>query len=139
MSRFITLNRIYQFSSSHRLHSSDLSDQENVEVYDKCNNYHGHGHDYRLEVSVSGEPDLQTGMIISLETYDRKVHEVIDQLDYKNLDKEVPYFADNLSTGEVIIRFLWEELAKKFNRGSLFHLKLWETNNNYFELGLHDV
>ena len=132
----MTFNRVYRFTSAHRLHSDQLSDSENIEVYEKCNNYNGHGHDYTLEVSVQGVPDDVTGMIIPLEELDGNVYDVIKKLDYKHLNFEVDYFQHNLSTGEIIIQFLWDELDKKFNESNLFQLKLWETNNNYFELGV---
>lgn len=133
--RKMTLNRMYEFSSAHRLHSPDLSEKENIEVYDKCNNLQGHGHDYRLEVGIKGIPDEITGMIISLEDFDAGVDKVLDVLDYKHLDKEVSFFSGNLSSGEVIIQYLWQELDKVFGGEKLHHLKLWETNNNYFECG----
>jgi 6-pyruvoyltetrahydropterin/6-carboxytetrahydropterin synthase len=127
--------RVYMFTSAHRLHSATISDERNVEVYDKCNNYNGHGHDYKLEVALAGSPHPVTGMIFPLPDFDRIVHSVIDQLDYHHLNLEVPYFADQLSTGEIIIQYLWQQLVGLFPDGMLYHLKLWETNNNYFELG----
>ena len=131
----ITINRIYEFSSAHRLHSSDLSEKENDEIYDKCNNINGHGHDYRLEVSLMGTPDEKTGMIISLNDFNIRVSNVLTKLDYKHLDKEVEFFKTNLSSGEIIIQYLWQELENQFPDNMLYHLKLWETNNNYFECG----
>jgi 6-pyruvoyltetrahydropterin/6-carboxytetrahydropterin synthase len=135
MNRYMTFNRVYQFTSAHRLHSQNLSDAENVQVYDKCNNYNGHGHDYTVEVAVQGLPDETTGMIIPLEEFDQKVKIVLDKLNYKHLNIEVNYFKDNLSTGEIIIQYLWNELSAALPEKMLYHLKLWETNNNYFELG----
>jgi 6-pyruvoyltetrahydropterin/6-carboxytetrahydropterin synthase len=131
----MTLNRKYEFSSAHRLHSSALSKGENIEIYDKCNNLNGHGHDYILEVSLKGSPDPQTGMILSLEDFDSMVGDVLDKLDYKHLDNEVDFFSKNLSSGEIIIQYLWQELDLNFSGNRLYHLKLWETNNNYFECG----
>ena len=131
----MTFNRVYQFTSAHRLHSEQLSDAENIDVYEKCNNYNGHGHDYTLEVSVQGIPDETTGMIIPLEEFDHKVQNVINKMDYKHLNFEVDFFGENLSTGEIIIQYLWDELDKNFKQQKLYNLKLWETNNNYFELG----
>ena len=131
----MSFNRVYRFTSAHRLHSGQLSDQQNRNVYEKCNNYNGHGHDYMLEVSIKGYPDTATGMIIPIAKFDQKVTAVIGRLDYKHLNLEVDYFRENLSTGEIIIQYLWEELNKKFPPQMLYHLKLWETNNNYFELG----
>jgi 6-pyruvoyltetrahydropterin/6-carboxytetrahydropterin synthase len=131
----MTFNRVYRFTSAHRLHSEQLSDEENIDVYEKCNNYNGHGHDYTLEVGVHGTPDSITGMIIPLEEFDHKVQNIINKLDYKHLNHEVVFFEQNLSTGEIIIQYLWDELDKNFEQQKLYHLKLWETNNNYFELG----
>jgi len=131
----MTFNRVYRFTSAHRLHSEQLSEEENIEVYEKCNNYNGHGHDYTLEVGVQGTPDSITGMIIPLEEFDHKVQTVINKLDYKHLNYEVDFFEQNLSTGEIIIQYLWDELEKNFIQQKLYHLKVWETNNNYFELG----
>jgi len=131
----VSFSRVYVFSASHRLHSETLSDGENESVYDKCNNLHGHGHDYKLEVAVSGEPDQQTGMIIPMPELDEKVSKVLDRLDYKHLDKEVDYFKKIPSTGENIILYLWNELVKEIGGSRLHHLKLWETNNNSFEIG----
>jgi len=131
----ISLNRIYVFSSAHRLNSSQLTEKENDAIYDKCNNINGHGHDYCLEVSIIGKPDDKTGMIISLDDFDTRVKNVLGKLDYKHLDKEVEFFKTNLSSGEIIIQYLWSELENQFPENMLFHLKLWETNNNYFECG----
>ena len=129
----MTLNRIYEFSSAHRLHSLTLSKTENIEIYDKCNNPNGHGHDYTLEVGLKGTPDPKTGMILPLDDFDSGVRFVLNKLDYKHLDKEVDFFSKNLSSGEIIIQYLWSELDKEFTDNRLYHLKLWETNNNYFE------
>ena len=132
----ISLNRVYRFTSAHRLHSEKLSPEANVNVYDKCNNLNGHGHDYTLEVALKGTPDQGSGMIIGLEKFDGTVAQVINTLDYHHLNYEVDYFKENISTGEVIIQYLWDNLNKEFPAGMLYHLKLWETNNNYFELGV---
>ena len=131
----ITLTQKYQFSSAHRLNSEFLDKEQNIELYDKCNNVNGHGHDYTLYVSLKGEPNPQTGMIISLERFDAIVKNTLDKLDFKHLDKEVDYFKNEISTSENIIQFLWDSIEKDLKEAELFHLKLWETNNNYFELG----
>ncbi|MFC2088691.1 6-carboxytetrahydropterin synthase [Calditrichota bacterium] len=128
------LYRVYQFSSAHRLNSPELDKEKNWEVYDKCNNLNGHGHDYFLEVGVSGPIIPDTGMIIDLELMDNHTKNILDQLNYKHLNNEVPYFKNIISTGENIIEYLWNELDNRFPDGILCHLKLWETNNNYFEL-----
>jgi len=128
------LYQIYEFTSAHRLNSNKLSFGENWKVYDKCNNLNGHGHDYTLEVGITGQIDPETGMIIDLAEMNDKVNYLLQQLDYKHLNKEVPYFKTTISTGENIIQFIWDELDKSFSNQQLYYLKLWETNNNYFEL-----
>ena len=130
----ILLGRIYSFSAAHRLHSARLSEDENKILYDKCNNYYGHGHDYKLEVTLKGPVNPETGMIIPLPVVDHVVNDLIKKLDHKHLNYEVPFFKNNIPTGEVIVHYLWDELNKKIENGLLYHLKLWETNNNYFEI-----
>lgn len=130
----MNFNRVYRFSAAHRLHSDRLDDTDNIKVYDKCNNYNGHGHDYTVEISIAGLPDPETGMIIPLQEFDRKANEVLSELDYRHLDKEVPFFRDHLSTGEMIIQYLWDRFTASFEGYVISHLKIWETNNNYFEM-----
>lgn len=131
----IGLTRIYVFSAAHRLNSVELDAQKNVEVYDKCNNPLGHGHNYKLELTVTGKPDPNTGMIITRSDLDQKVKNVLDELRYKHLNNEVPYFKDKISSGENIVQYLWEQMNTSIGGAMLYHLKLWETNNNSFELG----
>jgi len=130
----ISLSRIYRFTSAHRLHSEKLTERENLAVYDKCNNYNGHGHDYTVEISLSGEPDPVTGMIIPLDEFDGRANTLLRELDYKHLDKEVPYFKGHLSTGENIIQYLWDRLKKIFPDHTITALMIRETSSNYFEI-----
>lgn len=125
-------SRSYVFSAAHRLHAPTLSDRENQEIYGKCNNPNGHGHNYTLEVTVRGSVDAATGMVIDLVAMDQIVRDMLDQLDHRHLDREIAWFFDHTSTAEHIVVYLWEELAPRF-AGQLVHLKLWETNKNVFE------
>jgi 6-pyruvoyltetrahydropterin/6-carboxytetrahydropterin synthase len=93
----------------------------------------GHGHDYKLEVTLYGYPDPDTGMLFSLPKFDGIVKSVLDLLDHRHLDKQVVYFKHHTSTGENIVVFLWQQLESRFPDNMLFNLKLWETKNNYFE------
>ena len=131
----VSFSRIYQFSAAHRLHSSKLSAQQNQEIYDKCNNLYGHGHNYFVEVTVWGQPDAETGMVYSLELLDRQVKRVLDRLEHRHLNNEIPFFKERPSTGEVIVQYLWQELSKEIPGDKLYHVRLWETRNNYFEIG----
>src|SRR5207244_4052673 len=89
----MTLTRTYEFAASHRLHVPTLTDEQNVELFGKCNNPAGHGHNYVLEVTVQGEPDPRTGMMADLETLDRIVEElVVDRYDHKHLNVDIPEF-----------------------------------------------
>jgi 6-pyruvoyltetrahydropterin/6-carboxytetrahydropterin synthase len=127
-----SFTRSYVFSAAHRLHSPALSDAENLAIYDKCNNPNGHGHNYRVEVTVGGTIDAQSGMVIDLVMMDQRVRELLALLDHRHLDHEIAYFADRPSTAENIIVYLWQELAPRFE-GQLKHLKLYETRKNVFE------
>lgn len=129
----VAFYRTYTFSAAHRLHIPESDAKANRALYDKCNNPNGHGHDYTLEVGLIGQPHPETGMVFPLTEFDRLVHEVIDPLDHKHLNEEIDYFKTHRSTGEEIIKYLWEKLHEKFGE-KLWHIKLWETNNNYFEL-----
>jgi len=130
-----SLTRIHEFSAAHRLHSPALNTAGNREIYDKCNNENGHGHDYTLEITISGQPDPLSGMILPLSEFDAVVSYVLEDLNYRHLNEEIAYFKNHIPTGEEIIRFLWKRLAPALPEGMLTHLKLWETNNNYFEFG----
>jgi 6-pyruvoyltetrahydropterin/6-carboxytetrahydropterin synthase len=131
----VSLTRKYMFSAAHRLDSPFISTIKNIEIYDKCNNINGHGHDYTMEVTIAGKPDAETGMIFPLPQFDRCVKNVIAKIEHKHLNKEVDYFLERISTAEYIIQYLWDELNSSLPSNLLHHLKLWETNNNYFEFG----
>jgi 6-pyruvoyltetrahydropterin/6-carboxytetrahydropterin synthase len=127
-----SFTRAYIFSAAHRLHAPALSDEQNQAIYGKCNNPNGHGHNYTVEVTVRGPVDEETGMVLDLPTVDRTVRAVIGRLDHQHLDREIAAFAEQPSTAENIIVYLWQELEPRFE-GRLAHLKLWETKNNVFE------
>jgi 6-pyruvoyltetrahydropterin/6-carboxytetrahydropterin synthase len=127
-----SFTRSYVFSAAHRLHAPQLSDEQNRAIYGKCNNPNGHGHNYTLEVTARGPVDHATGMAIDMVLMDRVVRGVLDELDHKHLDREVAGFATRTSTGENIVIYLWEQLARRLG-ARLAHLKLWETNKNIFE------
>ncbi|KAA3610183.1 MAG: 6-carboxytetrahydropterin synthase [Calditrichaeota bacterium] len=131
----VSLTRKYMFSAAHRLDSPFLNEADNIEIYEKCNNINGHGHDYTLEVTICGKPNNLTGMILPLPEFDQNVKDVINKIEHKHINKEVEYFQNRISTAEYIIQYLWDELNKSLPENLLHHLKLWETNNNYFEFG----
>ncbi|MCP4725985.1 MAG: 6-carboxytetrahydropterin synthase [bacterium] len=128
----ILLTRKARFCASHRLHNPDLTDQENEEIYGLCNNLHGHGHNYDLEVTIIGEPDPRTGMIMDLKKLrDIIAEEVIDHFDHKHLNIDVPFMKDLIPTAENIAVVIWGLLENKIPAGELHEVKLYESDNNY--------
>ncbi|HMD43125.1 MAG TPA: 6-carboxytetrahydropterin synthase [Candidatus Acidoferrum sp.] len=129
----IELGRRYKFAASHRLHSEKLSSEENSRVYGKCNNPHGHGHNYVLEISVSGTVDPATGMIVNLADLDQFVEkEVIEAFDHRSLNEEVPAFRDLVPTTENVCIEIYQRL-QRFSKAKLERVRVEETGNNAFE------
>lgn len=122
------------FSAAHRLHNPDLTEEENEAVFDKCNNYHGHGHNYVLEVVVAGNVNPKTGYVIDLKKLKRVLHEhVISQVDHKHLNFDVAFMKGVNPTAENIAIGIWNQLVDKIDEGKLYSVKLFETENNYIE------
>ena len=129
----IELGRRYRFSASHRLHSPRLSEEENCRVYGKCNNPHGHGHNYVVEVRVSGKVDPATGMIANLGDLDAFVEQrVLEPFDHKSLNEDVPAFREKVPTTENLCREIFERL-KTFPGVRLERIRVEETGKNSFE------
>ena len=129
----VYLTRRYHFSASHRLHNGELSAEQNREVYGKCNNPHGHGHNYVLEVTVSGPVSTVTGMVCDLGELDTVVEsEVLERFDHENLNL-VPNFADKVPTSENLAAEIFRLLEGSFHGGHLDRVKLEETTQNSFE------
>ena len=129
----IELGRRYRFSASHRLHSSQFSEEENCRVYGKCSNPFGHGHNYVLEVSLSGKVDPATGMIANLADLDSFVeHQVIEPFDHRYLNEEVAAFLETVPTTENLCIEIFRRL-KTFPKAKLERVRIQETANNSFE------
>nr|XP_055161246.1 6-pyruvoyl tetrahydrobiopterin synthase [Nyctereutes procyonoides] len=125
------VSRLVSFSATHRLHSKSLSNEENLKLFGKCNNPNGHGHNYKVVVTVHGEIDPVTGMVMNLTDLKEYMEEAIMKpLDHKNLDLDVPYFADVVSTTENVAVYIWENLQKFLPLGVLYKVKVYETDNN---------
>jgi len=134
MSETIGLTRTYTFSAAHRLHESTLSDTENQALFGKCNNPHGHGHDYRLDVTVSGPLDPKTSMVVDLACLDEAVESaVLARLDHRHLNHEVPPFDHLNPTSENVLQVIWGWLAPVCP-APLVELALYETPRNRFTL-----
>jgi 6-pyruvoyltetrahydropterin/6-carboxytetrahydropterin synthase len=129
----VYLTRACAFSASHRLHAPDLTEEENRRVFGKCNNLHGHGHDYRLEVILAGPVQDATGMVYDLAVLDRLLQEaVVARYDHRHLN-DLEEFRGRNATAEVIVRTLWDRLSRVLPPGMLHGLRLWETRDNLFE------
>ena len=130
----IALSRRYRFSAAHVLARPDWPDARNSEVYGKCANPAGHGHNYQLWVTVRGEPDPGTGRVIPLERLDALVAEcVLGPLDGALLNRDVPAFSAEVPTAENIARFAWDALARGVRPAALDRVRLVETANNSVE------
>jgi len=127
------LTRRYILSASHRLHSERLSDAENRAVYGKCNNPHGHGHNYAIEVTVSGRVSTSTGMVCNLVDLDECFrHEIMERFDHQNLNT-LPEFANLVPTTENLAAVVFHILKRHFHGAHLQKVKIDETQNNSFE------
>jgi 6-pyruvoyltetrahydropterin/6-carboxytetrahydropterin synthase len=127
------LTRRYMFSASHRLHSDEMSEEENRAIYGKCNNPYGHGHNYMLEVTVSGPVDDQTGMICNLIGLDAFVHsEIVERYDHQNLNLIVD-FAKRVPTTENLCMEIYEIVKRGFHKAHLEKVRIEETMMNSFE------
>jgi 6-pyruvoyltetrahydropterin/6-carboxytetrahydropterin synthase len=127
------LTRRYMFSASHRLHSAQLSDEENRNIFGKCNNPHGHGHNYMLEVTVSGPVDEATGMVCNLVDLDGFVQqEILERFDVQNLNT-LPEFKDSVPTTESLSMVIYEIMQRGFHLAHLQKVRIEETMMNSFE------
>jgi len=125
--------RRYTISASHRLHSDALTPEQNCAVYGKCNNPHGHGHNYIVEVLVGGEVAADTGMVINLVELDEVVRtQVIDRFDHTNLNLD-PLFTARVPTTENLCRTVFRLIRDALPAGRLEHVRVEETENNYFQ------
>jgi len=127
------LTRRYRFAASHRLHNPQLGEEENKRVYGKCNNPYGHGHNYVVEVSVSGPVDPATGMIANLAELDAFVErEVVEPFDHTYLNEEIFEFRERVPTTENICIEIFDRL-REFPRAKLERVRVEETSLNSFE------
>jgi 6-pyruvoyltetrahydropterin/6-carboxytetrahydropterin synthase len=127
------LGRRYHFAASHRLHTERLSEEENQRVFGKCNNPHGHGHNYVLELHVSGEVHPDTGMITNLADLDGFVNQaVLEAFDHKSMNEDVPAFRERVPTTENLCIEIYERV-KNFPYAKVERVRIEETRNNSFE------
>lgn len=131
----VRLSQKFEFSASHRLHNPTLSDPENRQTFGKCNNPHGHGHNYQVQVTLAGEPD-ENGLLIAIPAFERIVAETaIDRFDHKNLNVELPEFREVIPSVENIARAIYRLLKPRFadSHGKLAGVTVWETPKTWCE------
>jgi 6-pyruvoyltetrahydropterin/6-carboxytetrahydropterin synthase len=130
----VTMTRRYKFAASHRLHATALSEAENQRIYGKCNNPHGHGHNYEVLVTVAGPVNAATGMIANLSELDPFVTErVVEAFDHRNLNEEVAEFRDVVPTTENLCLEIFRRL-KDFPAARVERVRVEETSKNSFEV-----
>jgi len=127
----LTITRRMRFAAAHRLHNPELTDEENARIYGICNNASGHGHNYVLDVTVAGEPDPKTGMIMDLSDLKQLLNEVVvSRVDHRHMNHDVDFLAGVIPTAENIVSRIWDEIEGALPAGRLVEVKLWETENN---------
>jgi 6-pyruvoyltetrahydropterin/6-carboxytetrahydropterin synthase len=127
------LTRRYMFSASHRLHSEEMSHEQNRATYGKCNNPYGHGHNYAVEITISGPVHDQTGMVCNLVDLDGFIRaEILERYDHQNLNL-LPEFAENVPTTENLCIAIYDIVKRRFHVAHLEKVRIEETMMNSFE------
>jgi 6-pyruvoyltetrahydropterin/6-carboxytetrahydropterin synthase len=130
----VYLTRKEHFCSSHRLFNPKFTEEENLKIYGKCAYPNGHGHNYELEVTVVGEPDPDTGMIIDLKKLsDIMMDEIVDKVDHRHLNFDIDFLKGIIPTAENLAVEFWKLLVPKIRGGRLYCVKVSETTNNIAE------
>lgn len=130
----VTVTRRLNFNAAHRLHNPELSDAENDALFGVCNNPNWHGHNYRLDVSVTGEIDARSGYVLDLKALRDLVEaHLLDRMDHRNLNLDVDFLRGINPTAENIVVACWRVLEPALRPARLSRLRLWETDNNYVE------
>ncbi len=124
----VYLTRKAEFSASHYYHNPQFSAEENQRIFGKCNNPNGHGHNYTLEVTVKGEVDPRSGFVVDLKQLkDTMQSEVLDAMDHRFLNKEVPEFRACIPTTENLAIVIWQRLESKLKAAKLHRVRVYET------------
>lgn len=130
----VLLTKRIEFAAAHRYHRPEWDEAKNRAVFGRCYNPPAHGHNYLLEVTVSGEVDPKTGMVINLFDLKRVLLGVLEEFDHKNLNLDMPYFADRIPTSENLASVLWEKLDAHKDIGVLHAIRLYEDEDLYAEV-----
>lgn len=134
MNNKVSVFRKEHFNAAHRLHNPDWGEEKNYKAFGKCNNPNYHGHNYELEVKLTGEPAADTGFVIDLKYLSDIINEtVIEKLDHKNLNLDVPEFAHLNPTAENIAIVIYNILRKEIDEKLDMQIRLYETPRNFVE------
>ena len=130
----VSVFRKTHFNAAHRLYRPDWSDERNAEVFGLCSNPNYHGHNYYVEVKVTGEIDPETGYVIDLKILNAIIdQEIVQRFDHSNLNEDRPEFKDLNPTGENIVVVIYGLIRTKLENKYDLKVRLWETDRNYFE------
>lgn len=130
----VHITRRAHFNAAHRLHNPEKSDEWNLATFGKCNNPNWHGHNYELEITVSGEPAADTGFVIDLSELKQIMNDrVIDICDHANLNLDVPFLQGIMPSTENFAVGIWRQLVDALPSGTLTSVKLFETPQNFVE------
>jgi 6-pyruvoyltetrahydropterin/6-carboxytetrahydropterin synthase len=130
----VYLTRRAEFSASHYYHNPEFTPEENRRVFGKCNNPHGHGHNYTLEVTVKGQIDQRSGFVVDLKELKEIMNrEVIEAVDHRFLNKEISEFQDRIPTTENLAVTIWNWLKPKLNVAQLHRIRLYETRELFVD------
>ena len=130
----VYLTRKEHFCASHRLYNPKFSEKENLLIYGKCAYPNGHGHNYELEVTVAGDPDGDTGMILDLKKLGDIIEtEITGKVDHRHLNFDIDFLQGVIPTAENLTVIFWKILKSKISSGKLYSVKVFETPNNFAE------
>ena len=134
MEKKVSVYRREHFNAAHRLHNADWDEAKNEQVFGKCNNPSYHGHNYEVEVKVTGKPASDTGFVIDMKMLSQIINEnVLEKFDHKNLNLDVKEFAELNPTAENIVIIIYNILRDKINKDLDLQVRLYETPRNYAE------
>lgn len=130
----VFVTRKLHFNAAHRLFNPSFSNEKNDEIFGKCNNANGHGHNYEIEVTISGQIDPETGYVIDLKILKDIVDRlIVEECDHRHLNFDVPWLQGINPTAENLVVAFWNRLAGSFKQGKLHVIRLYETERNYVE------
>lgn len=128
------VTRMVKFSAAHRLYNPEWNDEQNEKIFDKCNNYNGHGHNYVLEVTVKGNPNPETGYVIDLKKLKTiLIDEILSKVDHKHLNLDVDFLKGIIPTVENLAITFWKILEPKIKDGKLHKIRLYESDTSSVE------